>query len=614
MVSLELEQDEELLGKGEAAQMVGPLSVPGTLVLTNERIYFEPSRFNKMVGLKPLNLKISKIKSAQVVGIDRVVELTTAKKTVKFLGKWPRTVHDRLQSLLEGTMQQEATLDGFAADERYLLQAPIDYSASSVVMVGGEITVTARTVRFLPSAIERLIWRNLQIIAPVTELDDLKLDGPRRVSFRAGGAIHRFSGSGAREIYAAIVTARQHQLSGRPNKDLIFETWNASIHRGLLAHPGLMVHNADGLCFLVGGTLDQLVGVPEISEYPWNEIRRIDMTSANRLVLTTPGAKDTFSSTDLQERFEKMLPHFARVEGPDVPAFGIGEEEPEPATREAIDTIFSSFGSSIPDLSDQTLALFGPALRVSRKVGTRRGWVAVFDDAVVWLADGGLATGVNPIVLNIAKLQRKDNDDEAGTELKLRLGGGQLRLLTGGGVDFNRRFWSLVGDRAAKLLRAQPKGNKKGKDTSPDVWNRRATYRVALPVRHQVQVGLRVLGVSSDRDFKGVLTDLSLGGAGLGSTEALEVGDTLQIDIGRDGRTLTFEGCVIHTGRVGRRRLFRTGIEFTEQSRTEGDELRNLWTDCQRIEVQVRRGMDDRDILPLDGSRPEPPPPPVPED
>lgn len=608
-MGIKLQKDELLLGEGECSMMVGPLSVAGDLVLTTQRIHFNPSRLNKMVGVKPLSLKVSKMDKVEIVGIDRVVTISSGDKTTKFMGKWAKTVHDRLQALIAGTLEPSDTLDGFGVNERYLVQTGIDYSATSVLMVGGEITVTGRSLRFTPSTLERLMWRKLKIETAIEGIEELTLESNRRVSFRLGKDTHRFAGGPARKIYSAILAAKAHRASGRSEEQFIYDVANASIHRGVLSHPGLLVETWDGLTFLVGGALDKLVGVAPVSVLPWKEVERIDLNDDSRLAVSTAKSSVVFSTSDLEGRFEHLLRAFGRVEGEAARVLGLAtdpqlkdadEDEADRIAGELVDT----WGGRLPNLSGQVLALWGPALRVSRRVGCRRGHLGVFEEYVIWIPEGGITTGVNPIVLPIGQLQRLDNHDKPRPELRLRLGGGELHLLPPSRERFTKHFWEIVGERAAVItLREQSTSKKKkASDEGADVWNRRATYRVALPVRHQLPVQLRPVGTEEERTIAARLTNLSLGGAGIATAESLTVGDTLLLSLGLGGnKTLTLKTTVIHSRQVGRRKLVRAGLAMATLSVLEEEELRKLWTGCQRIEVQIRRGMDEADILPLDG-------------
>ena len=605
MVNVKLSDNERLLGKGECALMVGPLSVAGVLVLTSDRLYFEPSRLNRMVGIKALTLKIGEIDDTEVMGIDRVVQVYADTKIYRFMGKWARTVHGRVQALLDGEDLSNASMDGFAVDERYLVQTSMDYSATAVIMVGGDLTITTRSVLFTPSSIERLMWRKLKVETRIEEVEDLKLDGSRKVSFRVGKKTHRFSGTPSREVYAALWAAKEHASSGRDDRDLIFEVTNAATHRGVLSHPGLLVETWTGLTFLVSGALDKLVGVPQIIRFAWSEVQSLDLTKERRLVITTEAGKQLFSTPKMEETFEELLPAFSRVGGADAivldPESGNSahQKKAQALVRELTDT----WGGRLPDLTGDTLALYGPAVRVSRKVGTRRGHVALFDEYVVWFPEGGVMTGVNPIVVPIGGIHGLEDHEGSGPELSLHQDGAELRLIPASRERFTRRFLELIWVRATEIAnRDNKRGKKKESGDGGDVWNRRATYRVELPARHQVAIQIRVLGAEKDQQMMGRLTDLSMGGAGVATGPKIEVGKTVHISIERgDDRISTLEGVLIHSRRVGKRQLHRSGIEFSEQTVAEAEELREIWTTCQRIEVQIRRGLDETDIDVLDG-------------
>jgi len=604
MTRFELLVDEEHLGKGEASMMIGPLSVIGDLTLTSHRIHFEPNRLNKLVGVKPLTLTISSIKAVSIVGIDQVITIQSTEKKLKFMGKWAKAVHDRLQGRLHGIEDLDQTFDGFALDERYILQASLDYSASSVVMVGGDLTVTARHVRFTPSALEQLMWRDLKIELAIEAIEDLELTGPRRLTFRVGEDSHRFAGVAATRAYAAIWAAQQHIASELPNRDFVFEIAVASFQRGVLAHPGILVQTRDGLTFFVGGSLDTLVGVPPISHYLWADIRQLDLSQAGKLGIDSRSHRVVFSIPNLANLEFAYLRGFSRIEGRNGRVLGLSDDpvlrrEDQEDAANIVDELSATWGARLPTLTGQTLALWGPALRVSHKVGCRRGHIAVFDEYVLWIPAGGTVLGVNPLVLPIAKLQRVGIGDKTGPDLRLHLGGNELRLLPATEQRFTQPFWQLVGDRAAEITVNQA-DSQEAPSQSPDVWNRRITYRVGLPVRHHIPLELRLIAGEESTVTPGRLTNLSLGGIGFASAITLQVGTTVLVSMPQgESRNTNFSARVIYSRRVGRRKLIFSGLEFTTLSSFEHDELRRLWTACQRIEVQIQRGMDERDILPL---------------
>ncbi len=304
-LTLDLRDDERLLGHGECSRLVGPLSVPGELYLTTARLYFEPDRLNKLVGIKALVINLSDITDAEVSGIDRVMTVTTGAKRARFMGKWARTVYERPESLVSEESGEDRQCwrhrgAALASHESLLVQSTLDYSATSVVMVPGELVVTPRTVSYTPRRLERLVWRNLEFEAPMDQIEELVLDGPRRVSFKVGDKEHRFNGVGSLEVYAAIWAAQDHPggdvvyVRGQPATGLstgpghlVFKFGPVQVHRGVLAHPGLLIQTWRGLAFLLGGSLDKFIGLPQITRFDWPDVVRLDLSSDTRLVIST---------------------------------------------------------------------------------------------------------------------------------------------------------------------------------------------------------------------------------------------------------------------------------------------------------------------------------------
>jgi len=607
MADIQIKEGEELLGRGECSMMLGPLSVIGDLTLTSQRLHFEPNRLNRMMGLKSVTIETSKIKKIDIVGIDRVVTILDNKRTTKFMGKWAKTVSERLKALRDQAARA-ADSSGFDAGERYLIQTSIDYATSPVVMVGGDITVTTRTVHFEPSGLEKMMWRKLKVQAPVADISDLTLSGPRRVEFRLGEEHHRFSGSAATRIYAALDAAKTHARTGLPSRDLVFDLMSASVERGMLSHPGTLVQLEDCLRFFLGGSLDALVGIAAITDFRWSELERVDVGEDSKLTLTQNGEKHILSVPGLSDHERSFLLAFGRASKDGQPTLGVttgaASSDEEKAQAAAVSrTLRDVWGERLPDLRDQTLSLWAPSVRTSRRVGCRRGRIGIFDEYVVWVPEGDRASGLNPIVVPIAQLERIGLEQEAGVELRLRLDTSELHLLATEGAQVTQAFWEQVGDRAAELSVRQADRDASSLRSTPDVWNRRATYRVGLPVKLHVPAELRVISETQSLTASARVMNLSLGGAGLASAEAFPIGADILLSVcPEEERDITFRGRVIHSRRVGRRNLIFSGLEFADLSTLEDERLRRLWTSCQRIEVQLSRGVNETTIPPIDGA------------
>jgi hypothetical protein len=607
MADIQIRKEEELLGRGECSMMLGPLSVIGDLTLTSQRLHFEPNRLNRMMGLKSVTIETAKIKKIDIVGIDRVVTILDNKRTTKFMGKWAKTVSERLTALRDQAAQATES-SGFDAGERYLLQTSIDYATSPVVMAGGDITVTTRTVHFEPSGLEKMMWRKLKVQASVADISDLILSGPRRVEFRVGEESHRFSGSAAPRIYAALDAAKSHALTGLPSRDLVFQIMSAAVERGVLSHPGILVQLRDGLRFFVGGSLDTLVGIAAITDYKWSDLERLDFGGDGKLTLTKNGTKHVLAIPGLKDHERSFLLAFGRASKMQQPTLGVApdsassDEEKEQA-QSVSRTLRDLWGERLPDLRDQTLSLWAASVRTSRRVGCRRGHIGVFDEYVIWVPEGDRSSGLNPIVVPIIQLERIGLEQEAGVELSLRMDSSDLHLLATDGAEVTQSFWEQVGDRAAELSVRQADRDTSSLRSAPDVWNRRGTYRVGLPVKLHVPAELRVLKENQSSATSARVMNLSLGGAGLASAEAFPIGADVLLSVCPDEeRDITFRGRVIHSRRVGRRNLIFSGLEFADLSALEDERLRKLWTSCQRIEVQLSRGISEATISPIDGA------------
>ena len=159
--------------------MRGPLSVPGRLRLTDKRLHFQPDRFNRLFGLKPISIPIDAIQEIGIKGLDRMLRVKVGSETYKFHGKWARTIHDRLARTLNATTLETRAL----MRERILFQAGVDFYPSGFIAVVGTITVTTREVRYEPRDLERLVYRRDPFTIPVENLADVALEGHKDVIF-----------------------------------------------------------------------------------------------------------------------------------------------------------------------------------------------------------------------------------------------------------------------------------------------------------------------------------------------------------------------------------------------------------------------------------------------
>ena len=104
-MKFELRPGEHLLVRVECMQMKGPVAFPGEAILTNQRLSFQPSRLNRMVGARAWELEITEIEGVREVGIDRFVD-------VGYSRGW-NPISNGLQDLFCGLTKTDDVLDGF---------------------------------------------------------------------------------------------------------------------------------------------------------------------------------------------------------------------------------------------------------------------------------------------------------------------------------------------------------------------------------------------------------------------------------------------------------------------------------------------------------------------
>ena len=573
---------ESAIGEGECMQMLGPLSVPGQLRLTTDRLTFTPNRFNRIFGLKASSVEFDDIDSVELVGIDRVLQISAGNETLKFHGKWARTIHERLTLTLNAdSLEMKALMN-----ERILMQAAAEYYPSALVAVVGTVTVTTRSVRFEPRDLERLVYRSAELTIPVSDLVDVELRGPRKVALNTGDEL-RFASPEAPRLYATLHALVRHVASGDNSSEFYFDVCPAQYRGIVLSRNGLLSVTNQGLQFVAKGTLGIKDGVSDIYDWLFDEVTGLRQDrSSNRLLVATESQTHTLVCTELDARGEAIVQKYADSDVGPLPFYVEKANISVADGAQSAWAILNNWAYRFPDLDEQKLLMFGPATLVSPRPGTRHGWCVLFEYSFIWLPRGGPDSGINPVELDLGELLRADdeNEEENEDEIRFRYRGRSVRLIASEGRLFTRPFWSVVEEQRAKILGLRPGVSaadaRKASSAEPD--ERRETYRTTLTHRRRRETVI----AHEDQSWTGELTNVSLHGCCVQLSESVESGLPVVITITEnDGGKAVFHGHAIHCRQSASKQFWLCGIKF-DGVWEEQNAIRSLWTRYQREEAR----------------------------
>ena len=569
-------------------QMLGPLSVPGQLRLTKERLSFTPNRFNRIFGLKASSFLLDDIESIALVGIDRVLQISVGDETHKFHGKWARTIHERLTLTLNAdTMEMRALML-----ERILVQTTAEYYPSALVAVVGTVTVSTRSIRFEPRDLERLVYRSAEMSVPVADLTDVTLRGPRKVTLNNGAEL-RFVSSEAPRLYATITALVRHAAIGGNASEFFFDIWPAQYRGGLLSRNGLLSMTNQGLQFVAKGTLGIKDGTSDIYDWPFDKITGLRQDrSHNRLLIATESQTHALICTELDNRSETIVQKYADSDTGLLPFYVEKANISVANGAQSAWAILNNWAYRFPELDQQKLLMFGPATLVSPKPGTRLGWCVLFEESFIWLPRGGPDSGINPVELELGELLRGDDEseEEDEDEICFQYRGRTVRIIASEGRLLTRPFWSIVDEQRAKLLGLKPDEPTTvvRKTSTRESDERRETYRTTLTHRRR----RKTVVAHVDQNWVGELTNVSLHGCCVHLAERIESGLPVVITITEnDGSKAVFHGHIVHCRQAVKKEVWLCGVKF-DGIWGEKNAIRSLWTRYQREEARESKWLN----------------------
>lgn len=480
---MEWNDGEHVLAEGDCMMMRGPAGFPGRLYLTNERIFYEPTRLQRVLGVQSHFIPLKNITETERRALDGRVRIHARRQVLEFDGAGVRAVWERLQTELgEDT-------SSFRRDERVVADLPGEWFLGDRLAVGGQVLLTQRQVKFTPRAIERLLARDdLQVF--FDEVESFKLEeGKHRIDIHLrGGAVHRLGGPAVGPIYAALVTARTRREVGLPADEGHFEVWSGELLRPPLSHDARFVLTSHHLFVVVDGALDALAGLPWISGLPLAKVDRIDRRGGveKRLTVTTGDGSVQFHTERFDLFYDQLLlcaGEAASFVAPTALREGVGE-----ALLGQILGPWAEIG--LREQLGATVLLLSPALGTSPTGHSRRGFLLVGEEQIAFVPEEGPASGDGPWIFAIATMPRAVGGSLAD-EVRFVLKGGRYRFHCAGGVLTHRAFWESLGEvqaeRERRRIAALPPGEEDEEDEEEEEprerdSNRRTSYRMKVPI------------------------------------------------------------------------------------------------------------------------------------
>lgn len=628
---MEWNDGEHVLAEGDCMLMRGPAGFPGRLYLTNERIFYQPTRLQRALGVSSHFIPLKNITHTERRTLDGRVRIQARRVVLEFDGGGTRAVWERLQA--------ELGVDSgpFRKDERVVADLPGEWFLGDRLAVGGQVLLTQRQVRFAPRALERLIARD-DISLYFDDIESFELEeGRHRIRLRGKDhEVHRLGGAAVGPAWAALTTFRTRAEHGLPPDTGYFEVWPGELLRSPLSHAARFVLTSHHLFVVIHGALDGLAGLPFISALPLAKVDRIDRrgTVEKRVTITTPEGALSVTTERFDTFYDDLLLCAGDAAGPVAPtarAEGVGE-----AMLQQVLAPWAELG--VREMLGERTALLSPALATNPTGHSRRGFLLVSDGAVAWLPEGGPAAGP-PQIFPMGSMPRAVGGSLAD-EIRFVLRDGRYRFHCSGGALTHRAFWEALFDiqeeRHRAWLAANPEAEveEEEAETEPKERdsNRRSSYRMRVPIidlegvlarrapvlpppplegenaTQRNEVGEPPSGADSSAETLlagGIepvpevpfqlwrLIDLSLGGAQIEATEPADQAVRLDLKLGTSEELPVVRSAVAHVRKVRGKPLWRYGIRFEDNEFPVQQHIFDSWQELQRVEAALRHEEDD---------------------
>ncbi len=517
-----------------------PFAPGGEVILTRDTLRFEPTRFARMVGSKPWELPVARVRDLRLDG--DVLVIHGANRTYRLKGHDSAALHDRLQSLVG--ISRSRTIP-FATDERVLLS--------------GEVELDGTSTRFLLTD-ERIGFGEQPALLQVA-LDDVSslTKDSDSVLIQVGSRTLRLRGPMAARIHLVVSAILEPDPGGLVKAPPLSEVtlWPAA--RGLGQPASDLVVSPRAAWWLDGG-------VP--SRHPLEGLLRLELsgTVTRRLVVTESGGVQR--GLTLQSPGEAM-DSLVLAAATQLPPPG------DPAVH------LERWAEVLDPTSPRELLLFAPVFYEPRPGTFVRGWLAMSGARLLLLPDRS-QPGMEPILLAVDSIRYPGKGGDTGPMLEMAHEHGSTRVAPKDGASFVELFWSTWGD----IIR------KSGRVSGP--LNRRDCYRVQIPdgLESTYQVSHEV---EPRRERKARVADLSLTGCGFESNERLPTDCNLQMSFRYEDKVIDVEGTVVWRRPGGAGDSWRYGFVFRNLGAEVADLVRWVVMGLQEEELRRLRGLPPKE-------------------
>ena len=417
----------------------GPLAYTGVLSLTGDALRFNPTKtIDRLTGAEDVLIPIDIITELSSGGINHNLDVVTTEGTHRLSGRGALRVHARLVSLLA----EEDSLEGeplmFEPGERVLLQGRAEHFVNDVMAVRGELTVTDRRFRFFSGlGIDRVFWNSTKIDVPITAIQKWELKGLRRrlhlqlpdTDVIVGGAL-------TSQLFNILELLLGEEDDSQVADELALDTWEVSLRRGPIAHPGELLFTVTHMQFTPTSVLDTIVGVKPV-RFAIRDITRISIRGwpERKLIIRVGHEVFAFNVADVQDRFEAIR-HLVRDRHYQLAVRGQGGP---PRYQTTVDSWSTKVGYQHGD----QIVIGTFVMEQVSEFEVRFGWLLLLRTRVLFLPLGGPASREKQMEFPLEEVCRLDGGPRSRQDqILMSTDKGRARYLISDRDGVVEDFWS----------------------------------------------------------------------------------------------------------------------------------------------------------------------------
>lgn len=557
--------------------LIGPLSFPGHVTLTARAVRFEPTAFNRKMGVDAWSMDVPAL--TQVRLTDGTLHLDAASGQRRLIGLGARIVYERLSALKGGG-------GAFASDERVLLHTLASVEVNDLLSAVGELTVTTRRIRFQPNRMDRMIWPNLAFEDTVDHIKGFAFTGVRlRLEVEVGARVLRVIGDAVPGLYGAVQGLSEVRAGSVSVEALEVVTTPASLWRGPVAHPGVLVQSGSRLAFVATGLLDSLVGMHALTDVSADSVQVLTLTGIvdQRIDIVAGPVRMVLSCSDIRARYDAMVAWLARhVSGPIL----MPDAPDRAAVLARVEAAIAPWrdAHSVPD----GILQFSPAVGLSEGGPATPGWLLLVDDTLVWLPSRVPEARRVPVSLPLARERWIWGDDSE--DIRADRDGRPYRWIVQAGVPFRSALFEQVERIKKKIALAWASS---GTGVISDGQNRRDSYRVRVEEDNPAPFTVYSAARGGFVEVECKVVEVSLGGCSVRTTAEIPVGTLLRVDLAEGTKVHTVRATIAHRRHRMHDEGWMAGLVFVEPTSDFEVALRNLWFMLQQQQIRKLRGEDD---------------------